>query len=141
MGTEIGILGKISPLETKDDIFVAEINLDKLLSIRTSKIQFVPINKYPAVVKDLSFIIDKKIEAQKIVDQIKQSGGKNLNKIEIFDVYMNENIGINNKSIALKLTFVDDKKTLTDEEVNINIDKIIKNVVNKFNAKLRDDNQ
>ena len=137
---EIGIIGKINPTITKDDIYVSEINLDKLLAIKTSKMSFKELNKYPSVIKDLAFILDKDIEAQTIVNQIKKSGGKILNKINIFDIYTSDNIDKDKKSIAFKLTFTDNTKTLTEEEVNISLDKIINDISKKFNAQLRSDN-
>ena len=136
---EIGIIGKINPTITKDDIYVSEINLDKLLAIKTSKMSFKELNKYPSVIKDLAFILDKDIEAQDIVKEIKKSGSSKLQNIEIFDVYTGNNIDKNKKSLAFKLTFTDNSKTLTEEEINININKIINDISKKFNAILRGD--
>ena len=136
---EIGIIGKINPTITKDDIYVSEINLDKLLAIKTSKMSFKELNKYPSIIKDLAFIVNKDIEAQDIVKEIKKSGSSKLQNIEIFDVYTGNNIDKNKKSLAFKLTFTDNSKTLTEEEINISINKIINDISKKFNAKLRGD--
>ena len=136
---EIGIIGKINPTITKDDIYVSEINLDKLLAIKTSKMSFKELNKYPSIIKDLAFIVNKDIEAQDIVKEIKKSGSSKLQNIEIFDVYTGNNIDKNKKSLAFKLTFTDNSKTLTEEEINISINKIINDISKKFNAILRGD--
>ena len=85
----------------------------------------------------MAFIVDKNILAEDISKEIKKSGGKLVTNIEIFDVYEDINIGINNKSIAYKVTFEDYNKTLTDEEIMPIFNKIIDNVEKKFNAKLR----
>ena len=61
----------------------------------------------------------------------------NLTKIEVFDVYTGENVAENEKSIAYSLTFNDSKKTLTEDEVMKNFNKIIENVEKKCDAKLR----
>ena len=76
--------------------------------------------------------------SEEIEKVIKKAGGRLLTNIEVFDVYVGENISSNEKSIAYKLTFLDQTKTLTDEEVMDLFNKIIKEVETKCNAKLRD---
>ena len=76
--------------------------------------------------------------SEEIEKVIKKAGGKLLTNIEVFDVYVGENIASNEKSIAYKLTFLDQTKTLTDEEVMELFNKIIKEVETKCKAKLRD---
>lgn len=125
------------PKTTKEDVFVFEINLDKLLSKKVGKMKYKEISKYPNIKKDMAFIVNKDVESKEIETVIKKSSGSNLIQIEVFDVYTGENIGKNEKSIAYSLTFNDSKKTLTEEEVMISFNKIIENVEKKCNAKLR----
>ena len=136
-GSDIGFLGLLHPSIEKN-VYVAEINLDKLLKNRVSKLKYKEVSKYPKVVKDLAFIVDKKINSEDIVKVIKKSGGKTLTNIEVFDLYTGENVKENEKSIAYSLTFEDMNKTLSDEEVMLIFNKIISDVVVKLNAKLRD---
>ena len=86
----------------------------------------------------MAFVVDKNINNNTIMDVIKKAGGRLLTNIEVFDVYVGENISSDEKSIAYKLTFLDQTKTLTDEEVMDLFNKIIKEVESKCNAKLRD---
>ncbi len=125
------------PKTTKEDVFVFEINLDKLLSKKVGKMKYKEISKYPNIKKDVAFIVNKDVESKDIETVIKKSSGSNLIQIEVFDVYTGENVGKNEKSIAYSLTFNDSKKTLTEEEVMISFNKIIENVEKKCNAKLR----
>ena len=125
------------PKTTKEDVFVFEINLDKLLSKKVGKMKYKEISKYPNIKKDKAFIVNKDVESKEIETVIKKSSGSNLIQIEVFDVYTGENVGKNEKSIAYSLTFNDSKKTLTEEEVMISFNKIIENVEKKCNAKLR----
>ncbi len=125
------------PKTTKEDVFVFEINLDKLLSKKVGKMKYKEISKYPNIKKDMAFIVNKDVESKEIETVIKKSSGSNLIQIEVFDVYTGENVGKNEKSIAYSLTFNDSKKTLTEEEVMISFNKIIENVEKKCNAKLR----
>ena len=136
-GSDIGFLGLLHPSIEKN-VYVAEINLDKLLKNRVSKLKYKEVSKYPKVVKDLAFIVEKNINSEDIVKVIKKSGGKTLTNIEVFDLYTGENVKENEKSIAYSLTFEDMNKTLSDEEVMLIFNKIISDVEVKLNAKLRD---
>lgn len=132
---DIGIIGKLHPQVNKDDIYVMEINLTKLLSTKTRKMNYKEISKFPSVVKDVAFIIDDNKTSAEIEKVIKQAGGKMLEKINVFDIYPNIEEG--KKSIAYKLTFSNSNKTLSDEEVMQVFDKIIKEVETKTKSKLR----
>ena len=137
-GKNIGYFGKLHPSISKTDMYVCEISLTKLIINKTSDVKFKELNKYPKIEKDLAFIVDNRTESFEILKEIKKSGGKLLTNIVIFDVYKGENIGNDKKSIAYKLTFEDYTRTLTEEEVMIVFNKIIKDIENKFNAILRD---
>ena len=137
-GKIVGILGKVHPNILKDDVYVFEINIDKVLSLKTGNIKYKEYNKYPSIKKDLAFIVDKDIPAEDIINTIKKSSGKNLTNIEIFDLYIGDKIDNNKKSLAFSLTFEDTKKTLTDDEVMDIFNKIIKDVEKKHTAILRD---
>ena len=69
-GKEIGIIGKLHPSITKDNVFVFEINLDKLLQNRTSNIKFKEIPKFLGMEKDVAFVVKKNITNKVIVDTI-----------------------------------------------------------------------
>ena len=127
---EIGIIGRIHPTDSKDEIYICEISMDKLIT-NIKPIKYKETSKYPSIIKDMAFIMPKDTEAKEVLDIIKKSGGRLLTDINIFDVYEGENIGDNEKSIAYSLTFNDSTKTLTDEEVNTLFEKIIKDVENK----------
>ena len=135
-GKDIGYLGKLHP-NVEKDVYICEINLDKLLENRVSKLKYKEINKYPSIQKDMAFIMDKNISSMEVQREIKKSGGKLLTNVEVFDIYEDTSIGSNNKSIAYTLTFEDNNRTLTDEEVMEVFNNIIKEVEKKLNVKLR----
>ena len=116
-GQIVGIVGKLHPEVTKDDVYVMEINLDELLSKRVGKMKYKEISKFPNVKKDVAFVMKKDIPSVEVEKVIKKAGGKLLTNIEVFDVYTGENIGKDEKSVAYSLTFNDSKKTLTEEEI------------------------
>jgi phenylalanyl-tRNA synthetase beta chain len=137
-GKNVGIIGKLHPSVSKDDVYVMEINITKLLNIRTGAMKYKEISKFPAISKDMAFIVDKKILAGDLITEIKKTGGKLLTDINIFDVYIGDKIEPNEKSIAFNLTFKEPTRTLSEEEVMEIFNKIIDSVTSKFNAKLRD---
>jgi len=136
-GKDIGIIGRIHPNITKDEVYVFELNLEKLLQNRTSNIKFKEISKYLGMQKDISFVVKKDITNKEIMDVIKKSGGRLLTDIVVFDVYEGDKIGSDEKSIAYNLKFEDSTKTLTEEEVMNVFNKIITDVESKLNAKVR----
>lgn len=134
----VGVIGKVHPSVTKEDVYVLEINLDKLLAKRVGKMKYKEISKFPGVTKDLAFIVSKDVTAGEIISTIKKAGGKLLKDITVFDVYTGEKVGENQKSIAFSLTFLDINKTLSDEEVMTIFNAIIEKVENTHKAQLRD---
>jgi phenylalanyl-tRNA synthetase beta chain len=132
---EIGIIGRVHPSYKKDEIYVAELSMTKLYNKQIKPLKFKEASKYPEITKDLAFVIDNNVESEVIKNQIKKSGGRLLDTIEVFDVY--ENIEEGKKSIAYKLVFKDPNKTLQDDEVMEVFNKIIKEVEDKVGAKLR----
>ncbi len=137
-GKEIGIIGKINPAFNKDDIYVLEISINKLLENRVKGIQVSEISKYPTILKDVAFILDKDIVASDVSKEIKRLGGKLLRDVQIFDCYEGDKIDSNKKSLAFKLTFNDMNRTLTDEEVMEIFEKIISGIETKFKSQVRD---
>ena len=85
----------------------------------------------------MAFIVKKEVTSKEIEDVIKKSGGRLLKNIDVFDVYTGDNVGKDEKSIAYALTFQDENRTLTEEEVTLVFEKIIKSVEEKMGAKLR----
>ncbi len=134
---EIGIIGRVHPSVEKDEVYVCEFSMTKLYEKDVKPIKYKESNKYPYIVKDLSFLIDKNINNDKIVETIKKSGGRLLTDIEVFDIYTGDNISENKKSMAYSLKFEDSTRTLTDEEVMNVFNKIIEDVESKLNAKVR----
>ena len=133
----VGIIGRLHPNISKEPTFVMEINLDKLLDKKVGKMKFKEISKFPSVKKDIAVIIDKEKTSGEVAMAIKKASSNLLTKVELFDVYTGANIDENKKSLAYSLTFEDSKKTLTDEEINKEMEKIIEFLSKKLNAELR----
>lgn len=133
----VGIIGKIHPKVEKDDVFVLEIDLDRLLSKRVGKMKYKEISKFPNIKKDLSIVVDKKMSAQEIGMKIKKLAGSLLESSEVFDVYTGTGIEDDKKSISFALTFGKGDRTLTDDEINEVMNKIITGLEKDIKAELR----
>ena len=134
----VGYFGQVHPTECKKEVYVFELDLLKIMSHKVRMVKYKEVSKYPAIHKDVAFIVEKKITSKEIMDVLKHVGGRMVTNIDVFDVYTGENVGENEKSIAYSITFEDATKTLTDEEVMKVFNKMIDEVESKLNARVRD---
>ena len=118
-------------------VYLAEINVTKLTKYARESKKYVEVPKYPAVERDIAIIIDEDIEVGKIEKIITKKAKKILESMKLFDIFRNEKIGENKKSVAYSLSFRDKNKTLSDEEVNQTMDSIIKELEKELKAELR----
>ena len=124
----VGFIGRVHPTKCKDEVYVMEINLSKLLEKKVGKMKYKEISKYPSVKKDLAVVVEKKVNAGEIASQIKKAAGSLLLGSEVFDIYEGENLGEGKKSIAFSLELGANDRTLTDEEINGVLEKVISNL-------------
>ena len=124
----VGIIGKVHPKVSKEDVYVLEIDLDRLLAKKVGKMKYKEISKFPNIKKDLAVIMPKEMTAAEVGMKIKKSAGSNLESYEVFDMYTVAGVEEGMKSIAYTLTFGKLDRTLTDEEINSTLDKIIKDL-------------
>jgi len=136
-GHKIGIIGKLHPLVTKDNIYVMEINLEKLASYTHDTAKYKEISKFPGIEKDVAFVIDENVKSESIEEVIKKAGGKMLKAVEVFDVYKGENLEKGKKSYAYNLKFENPERTLSDEEVTIVFETIMDAVCKEIGATIR----
>lgn len=138
---EIGCLGQLHPQYAQenslDEIYLFEINLEKIINNNNSFVVFKPLSKLPAVQRDLAFLCNINILASEIVDAIYKTDKQLISNVEIFDLYQGENISEEEKSIAVNIIFSSDEP-LNDEIINKKIEKIIKDLNFRFKARLRD---
>ena len=132
----IGSIGKVHP-SLAENVYVLEINLDKLLAKKVGKMKYKEISKFPTVNKDLSIVIDKNITSQEIEKQIKKYAGSTLNEVKPFDIYSGKGIEDGKISITYNLVFGDNNRTLNDEEINETIQKVINGLEKSLGAEIR----
>ena len=117
--------------------YIAEINVTKLVKYSRSNKKYVEVPKFPAVERDISVTVNEEIEVLQIEKLIRKISKKFLESVELFDIYRNEKIGNNKKSIAYRLMFRDKNRTLTEEEINETMEKIFNELQEKLGAELR----
>ena len=133
----VGIIGKLHPEFCKEDVFVFEINLDKLLAKKVGGMKYKEISKFPGIKKDLAVLVNKDIDSDSISKVIKKAAGGLLVDSRVFDVYTGKGIDEDKKSIAFSLEFRAENRTLLDEEVNELLNKVIASLKKEFGAELR----
>ena len=133
----VGIIGRINPEISKEEVYVMEINLDKLLAKKVGKMKYKELSKFPTVKKDLAILVDRMVLAQDLLKTIKNNGGKLLQDASVFDLYEGKEIPEGKKSIAFTITLGASDRTLKDEEINECLEKIIKGLESKHGAELR----
>ena len=140
---KIGIIGKLHPkiintLDLKQDIYIAEIDLDVFIKNISQRKKFREISAFPPVNIDLAFIVDEETKCRDLENEIILSAGKNLQNIRLFDLYRGKQLEDNKKSLAFSLEFVSADKTLDEKDIESLIKKISERLLKKFNARLRD---
>lgn len=141
-GEKIGFLGQVHPdilaeYDADKPIFGGEINYRALSNFFNDKIVAKAVSKFPTVERDLAIIVDEKCLYSDVKDCIKNAGGKYLEKLSLFDVYQGGQVAKGKKSMAFNLVFVSNEKTLSVEEVDAAIKKILTALKDKLNAELR----
>jgi phenylalanyl-tRNA synthetase beta chain len=100
------------------------------------EIKFKRLPKFPPITRDISLICDESLPVSKIERAIRKSGGKFLEKVELFDIYKGEGIPEGKKSLTYALSFRSEEKTFSDEEVSKFLNAIIE-ALDKIDVKLR----
>lgn len=119
-------------------MYAAELDIDVILSKASKKINFKPLPKFPTSDRDLAVVVKETVLASDVLSAMKETGGKLLEKAELFDVYQGGQIPKGYKSMAFSLTFRAKDRTLTDAKVNEIIEKIKTRLHDTFEANLRE---
>lgn len=136
-------LGEVSrhflkAFDLKQDVFYASVNWEMVLKLQDKNpIRYHEIPKFPEVRRDLALLISNEVKFSDIERLAKTAERKLLKKVRLFDVYKDEKIGAGKKSYAVSFTLSDEKKTLTDKEIDKVMNKISKTLQKELNANIR----
>ncbi len=121
-----------------NEVYFADINWKELLkAIRNVKVNYVELTKFPAVKRDLALLIDKKVQFAEIEKIAYETEKKLLKEVSLFDVYEGKNLEAGKKSYAVSFMLQDENATLNDKQIDKIMQKLIKNLETKLDAKLR----
>jgi phenylalanyl-tRNA synthetase beta chain len=139
-GKVIGYMGALHPavaakLDVPGSVYVCELALEPVLEAAIPA--FHELSRYPEVRRDLAVIVDKTVPAQELLGNVRSVAGTYLTDLTLFDVYEGKGIDPKRKSLALGLTFRDQSRTLSDEDVNQAVQQVIDSLEKNYNAELR----
>jgi phenylalanyl-tRNA synthetase beta chain len=139
----VGAMGELHPLVREafdlpaQPVCTLEFDLDTLLAAREEALRMTPISAHPPVYEDLAVVVDESVPAVRVQDLIAQTGAPLVRSVLLFDVYRGEQLGTGRKSLAYRLTYQADDRTLTDREVAKLRGKIVRRLAQELEATLR----
>lgn len=139
-GKLVGWLGALHPqlvteLDLQGPVFAFELSLESIIEGRLP--HFSELSRFPEVRRDIAVLVDKGVAAGDLMADIREQAGEFLKNLRLFDVYEGKGIDPQSKSLAIGLTLQHSSRTLTDEEVNAVMDKVLGSLEQRFNATLR----
>ena len=117
-------------------VYAAEIDIELLSTLKESAKQYKPLPKFPAITRDLAFVCEKSLEAATLKRAIVKYGGNLLENVTVFDVYTDARLG-DKKSMAYSLTLRSPDKTLSDEDGDKVVQKVLTGLEKEFGVTLR----
>lgn len=138
----LGFLGEIHPQVLKNfaidqPVQLFELDVEQLLCLTGSRIQFKPLSRFPDVIRDSALLLDAGIAAAQVLDIVAQVQIKAMDEVTLFDHYVGPGIPSGKKSLAIRVRYRDLNKTLTEEEVNKYHDKVIRALSHQLGAEIR----
>ncbi|HEX8992831.1 MAG TPA: phenylalanine--tRNA ligase subunit beta [Anaerolineales bacterium] len=141
-GRKVGVMGELHPRVAEKygfgeaRVVAAELDLDALWEI-APHYEIRPVPEFPPVLEDIALIVDEAVPAARVEGLIRQTGGKALSSVKLFDVYRGDQIGPGRKSLAYNLAYQAADKTMTDAQAAAIRNKIVKRLEQEVGAKLR----
>jgi phenylalanyl-tRNA synthetase beta chain len=142
-GTPLGTVARVrdevaADFDLDTPVFVAEFNWAALVDAAKAEQHrdYEPVSRFPVVDRDLAVLVHADQPVGPLQDTIRDAGASLLRRVDVFDVYAGEGIDEDAKSVAFTLRFGADR-TLTDEEVDARIERIVGRLEQDHNARLR----
>jgi phenylalanyl-tRNA synthetase beta chain len=140
--TILGVLGEVHPqvvshYEMNGKVYLFEMDFSKMVEWAKAERRFQPLPKFPAVYRDLSLVVDRALEAEKVVEAIQTFQPPFVEEITLFDMYQGPPIPEGKKGISYRIRYQANDRTLTDEEVNQYHEKIVTRLKEVFHLELR----
>lgn len=143
-GTRVGILGEIGEkihkgydLRARHRAYAAELDFDVISAHAQLKPEFVPLPRFQAVERDIALLVADEMPASEVEKAIREAGGSLLTEINLFDFYKGTNLAPGVKSLAYRLTFRHEERTLEGTEVEKSLELIRSKLENQIGAGIR----
>ena len=141
-GVGVGVIGQVHPVVAKNygidvDVYCAEINFTAILGLLLPDATYTPLPKYPSVTRDLALICDETVTVADAENVIAAHAGKLLRGVKLFDIYRGTGVPEGKKSMAFSLELRADDRTLTDNDSEQVVSKVLKALEEKLGATLR----
>lgn len=139
----IGLIHQLSAakrkqFDIKQAVWAVELDWKRLhKGLERRKVTFTEIPRFPFVSRDLSMILKKSVPYSELERVVKQAKVKRLQSIQLFDVFESEKIGADNQSLAVNFQFYDAQKTLTDTEIDADMNTLMQALEKQLNAQIR----
>ena len=139
----LGVFGELHPqaqenYEFGGPVLVGEFDLEMMIDLSpVLGFPVQPISEFPPILEDLAVVVDEDLPAEKVEAMIRQTGGKLVVNVRLFDIFRNGQVGEGKKSLAYSLTYQSDDHTLTDKDATQIRQKIIRRLDQELGAKLR----
>ncbi len=127
----------LKKFDINQDVYCFEFDLTQIREIELKPKRYKEPLKFPKIIRDFAFIFDNSVQYLDVKNFILQKSSELLKTVELFDVFENESLGDNKKSLAFTLEFYDENRTLTEQEVEVDFNNLIKLITKEFNAQLR----
>ena len=139
-GRKVGVVGELHQkvrdnFEITGTAFLAELDLPELLSLAGAVRNYTPIPRFPAVTRDIALVVENTVTNRQVSEIIRTFSL--VHRLQLFDVYSGDQVPDGKKSLAYRLTFLSSNKTLTDEEVNSVLNRILDRLTSELGATLR----
>ena len=138
--TLVGCIGTVNPKLTDKFDIKSEVNFFEFFVNEVSdnkSLKYKKYSRFPLAQRDLSFVVDEEITSSSITNEILAKAGSDLKEINLFDIYTGKGISKGKKSLTYSLNWQAKNRTLTDDEIDKIIERIVSFLSKKFNAKLR----
>lgn len=124
--------------DVNQPVYFAQFNWTLLMkAIKSQKVTYKEISKYPAVSRDLALLLDSNIEFAQVEKIAYQTEKKVLKEVRLFDVYEGKNLPAGKKSYAVNFILQDAERTMSDKAIDAIMQKLIKNLTTQLGAELR----
>ena len=139
---QLGVFGQIHPLVAagygvEAEIYAAELSFEALCAVRGGKPEYRPLPKFPAATRDIAVICAENVTVGTLEGCIRGAAGELLRGIELFDIYRGPGIAPGSKSVAFSLTLRADDRSLTSEEADATMKRIVDALADQLGARLR----